>query len=320
MRLLITGGSGFIGTHLVDLLLLKGYEFVNISSVAPKKTGHLKFWIECNLMDINKLRRIFHEFKPEGVIHLAAKTDIGYKSLNDYSVNVLMTKNIIEMVKTIPSVRKLIIASTQLVHRPGHFPESDDDYEPVNPYAISKVECEKLVRKSELECCWIIIRPTYIWGPWYPEFRYPIWKLIKRGLYFFPGKRAGTRCYGYVGNTVRQIEKFLTAPDEKVNGKVFYIGDQHMKSIDWVNAFSIAIRGENVKIMPETIARASAKIGDVLSNFGIPFILNSYRLNNLLEDYYVPLEPTFNLIGKPEITLEQGVIETIEWLKWKKLI
>jgi hypothetical protein len=93
-----------------------------------------------------------------------------------------------------------------------------------------------------------------------------------------------------------------------------------MRSIDWINAFSVAMTGRKVKIMPEVIARAFGKMGDILLKFGIPFILNSQRLSNLLEDYYVPLEPTFNLIGEPEITLEQGVIETIEWLKEKKLI
>jgi len=320
MRLLITGGSGFIGTHLVDLLLDKGHEFVNVSDVAPKKTTHLRFWIECDLADVHKLKRIFREFKPEGVVHLAARTDVGYTSINDYSINVLMTKNIIEIIREISSVRRLMLASTQLVHRPGHLPDSDDDYEPGNPYAASKVECEKLLMKYNLECIWTIIRPAYIWGPLYPDFRYPIWKLIRRGIYFFPGRRAGTRCYGYVGNTVRQIERLMLAPDEEVNRKVFYLGDQHIKSMDWINAFSVAMRGRKVNIIPEMIARGSAKMGDILLRFRIPFILNSHRLNNLLEDYYIPLKPTIDLIGEPEITLEQGVMETIEWLKEKKLI
>jgi len=320
MKILITGGSGFIGTNLVDFLISKGYEVINLSNSAPKKREHLKFWKNCDLTDLNELNKIIFEFKPECVVHLAAKTDIRYKNIFDYSANIVMTKNILEIVKATPSVKRLIITSTQLVHRPGHLPESDDDYEPLNAYAMSKVECEKLVKQSKLECCWVIIRPTYIWGPWYPDFRYPIWKLIKSGLYFFPGGNAGTRCYGYVGNTVRQIEKLITLPDEKVNKRVLYIGDGHIKTIDWINAFSLAITGKKVKVMPEIVAKISAKVGDSLSKFGIPFILNSHRLNNLLEDYYVPLKPTFDLIGEPEITLEQGVIETVKWLKEKNLI
>jgi len=320
MKVLVTGGSGFIGTNLVDFLVSKGYKVMNLSNSAPKKNEHLKFWSESDLTDLDDFPRKAFEFKPECIIHLAAKTDIGYRNISDYSTNVVMTRNILEIVKMTRSVKRLVIASTQLVHRPGHLLKSEDDYEPLNAYAESKVESEKLLKESKLECCWVIIRPTYIWGPWYPDFRYPIWKLIKSGLYFFPGERAGTRCYGYVGNTVRQIEKLMILPDEKVNKKVFYVGDGHIKSIDWINAFSLAITGKKVKVMPEGVAKISAKVGDNLSKFGIPFILNSHRLNNLLEDYYVPLKPTFDLSGEPEIALKQGVIETVEWLKERDLI
>jgi nucleoside-diphosphate-sugar epimerase len=55
MRLLITGGSGFIGTNLVDFLISKGYEVINLSNSAPKKREHLKFWKNCDLTDLNEL-------------------------------------------------------------------------------------------------------------------------------------------------------------------------------------------------------------------------------------------------------------------------
>jgi len=320
MKLLVTGGSGFIGTHLIDLLLDKGYDMINVSDVAPKKASHLQFWRPCNLEDIERLRNLACKFKPDALIHLAAKSDVFGSNTETFTVNVITTRNILEIVREVTSIERLIVASTQLVHRPGHIPENDEDYEPVNTYAMSKVACEEIVRVSRIECCWTIIRPVYIWGPWYPDFRFPIWRLIKRGLYLFPGQKPGVRCYGYVGNTVRQIERLMNAPEEKVNGKVFYLGDRHLRSLDWINAFSIAIRGERVNTIPEIAGRMAALIGDSLSCFGIPFILNSHRLNNLIEDYYVPLEPTISLVGEPEITLEQGVNETVTWLKKRGVV
>jgi nucleoside-diphosphate-sugar epimerase len=83
MKLLVTGGSGFIGTHLIDLLLDKGYDMINVSDVAPKKASHLQFWRPCNLEDIERLRNLACKFKPRCFNPFGCKVGRFWKQYRD---------------------------------------------------------------------------------------------------------------------------------------------------------------------------------------------------------------------------------------------
>jgi len=81
MRFLVTGGSGFIGTNYVDYALEKGLEVLNIDTKPPSKALHGSYYLNCDIMDYEKLENIFQDFKPTHVVHLAAKT--GAHSITD---------------------------------------------------------------------------------------------------------------------------------------------------------------------------------------------------------------------------------------------
>jgi GlcNAc-P-P-Und epimerase len=66
---------------------------------------------------------------------------------------------------------------------------------------------------------------------------------LKRGLYLHPGDIPVVRSYGYVENIVHQIVKIVTAPPTLVDRRVLYVSDPPLKLLDWVNAFSRALRG-----------------------------------------------------------------------------
>lgn len=70
------------------------------------------------------------------------------------------------IIESSPSVKHLIITSTQYVYRPGmDLPKNDADYNPHTKYGESKVINEKDIRTSNIKYSWTIIRPTNIWGP-----------------------------------------------------------------------------------------------------------------------------------------------------------
>ena len=71
MRYIVTGGSGFIGTN-VALLLSKNYDILNIDIETSNK-DHFNYWIDCNICNYDKLRKLILDYNPEYIIHLAAE-------------------------------------------------------------------------------------------------------------------------------------------------------------------------------------------------------------------------------------------------------
>ena len=84
-----------------------------------------------------------------------------------------------------------------------------------NLYGESKVIGEKLMRKSEISCDWVIVRPTSIWGPWFEHSYKTFFQVLNRGWYVQPGAEPITKPLGYVGNTVHMMKKILYS-EEKV--------------------------------------------------------------------------------------------------------
>ena len=73
-RVLITGGSGFIGTNMVEYYITKGVEALNVDIVKPLDSNHNLYWKECDINEIDMLKNIFNDFRPTHIMHLAAGT------------------------------------------------------------------------------------------------------------------------------------------------------------------------------------------------------------------------------------------------------
>jgi GlcNAc-P-P-Und epimerase len=316
MKILCTGGSGFIGTHLIDNFLAKGMEFLNIDIVKPKKQSHNAYWQECNILDLDRLQKIFKEFQPSHVIHLAARATMEGKSLDDFRDNTIGTANVLDAVKHTPSISRVIITSSQHVRKPGSgIPQRDDDFKPLGLYGESKVITEQLTRRADLNSTWTIIRPTMIWGPFHPFLATGALRMIKKGIYFHPRGEPVIRSYGYVKNSIWQIEKIMLAQDCVVDKKTFYVGEIPSNQLDWLNAFSSALTGKNVRVVPRFFIYSLAKIGDILFLFGIKFPMYSERFRNLTTSNPVPVQSTIDAFGQPPYSLQVGISETISWLR-----
>ena len=79
MRLLVTGGSGFIGTNLMAYYIPKGIPLVNVDWNPPLDPGQRAYWKELDLMDRPVLEAAVKEFAPTHIVHLAARTDTNEK-------------------------------------------------------------------------------------------------------------------------------------------------------------------------------------------------------------------------------------------------
>jgi len=314
-KILITGGSGFIGTHFINSIQNKNIEVINVDIALPKNRQHELFWSNCNILDLDKLTKIFSQFQPTHVLHLAARATTVGKSLDDFVDNTVGTENVLIAIKGTPCVSHAVIASTQHVRKPGSgLAINDIDFAPHGIYGESKVITEKLTRQANLNCTWTIIRPTTVWGPLHPYLPNGLWRYMKKGWYFHPKNDPVIRGYGYVKNVVWQIEQILNAPADLVNGKVFYIGEETIKQIEWINAFSNALANRDVRTIPKEWIHLLAYIGDILKSMGLHFPMDGDRYFNLTTTNPVPMGPIIEAFGRPPYSIEKGIQETVDWL------
>jgi len=319
MRILITGGSGFIGTNYVQDCIERNITFINVDIKSPLESSHVKYWKQCDILNLDLLGKVFADFKPTVVLHLAARTDTDIYDLNgdlnEYIVNTRGTDNVLECIKQTSGIERVIITSTMFVCKPGYVPEHDQDFSPFTLYGVSKKNTEIATRQADLKCVWTIIRPQTIWGPWSFRYKEKMFAVMKRGLYFHPSKKNVYRAYGYVGNVVWQINQILEAPAEKVNQQVFYVGDAPVNLLDWVNCVSDELIQKPVRVLPTFFIRTLAITGDALSLFKVSFPITTTRFNSMTENYITDIDKTFKVLGQPKYTMQRGVKDFVTWYR-----
>lgn len=314
----MTGGSGFIGTNAVTAFATDGHEIMNYSAHPPLDSATAPSWRRGDILDGEETLQAFREFQPEWVLHLAARADCDENTTVEegYRVNTEGTKNILEAICATPSIERAIITSTQFVCGPGPLPQHDQDYFPATVYGHSKVITERLTRNADLRCCWTIVRPTNVWGPWHLRYRREFWRVLQRGLYAHPGHQPVIRSYGYVKNVVHQMRRILELPKEQVSGHTLYLGDRPANLLEWVNGFSQALAGRDVRTIPRPVMRTLALLGDIPTRVtGRAFLINSSRYHSMITPYDTPMAATFDLLGENPWTLHQGIDETVAWLR-----
>lgn len=314
MKVLLTGGSGFIGTHLVDALLARGVDVLNLDIRPPWRPEHHRSWHACDILDAATLDREVAAFAPAHVVHLAARVDIEGRTLDEYRVNTDGTANVLRAVQRTASVERLVVTSSLLVHEDPGLPVHDLHFAAHTAYGQSKVITEQHTRQADLPCVWTIIRPTNIWGPWHPRYPSQFWNVLGRGRYVHPGRQRTIRAFGYVGNVVFQILCLLSAPGADVDRRVFYVGDRPINLYDWVNGFSLQQVGRPARVAPRWCIKALAAAGELLARAGVPSPITMTRYRNMTVSNAAPMDPIYELCGEPPYSLEAGIAETVRWL------
>lgn len=318
-KILVTGGSGFIGTNLIDLLLSfnQNLDILNLDIQKPKKVNHEEYWKICDINNKIFLSEVIDEFKPSHIIHLAAKTDLKESNdLNYYKTNVTGVTNLVDSIKSLDTLKSIVFTSSMFVCKNGYIPKTDTDFCPDTLYGKSKVKTEEIVRynSNKFNFQWTIIRPTSIWGPWFGSPYIDFFKLLKENKYFHPGSKSCTKSYGYVGNTVYQILAILYAEKQLVDSRTFYLGDLPQTNIEeWANEIA---KYSNVKIyrLPLFIFKTFAVLGDLLNWFNIDFPMTSFRLKNMTTDNKENLLPIHKITDNIPYTRTEGIKETLKWL------
>ncbi|HEV8387374.1 MAG TPA: NAD(P)-dependent oxidoreductase [Nitrososphaera sp.] len=149
MNILVTGASGFIGTHLVKKLAANPAYKVSVltrkqGSISPTKDANVTV-VECNILDSNRLKDI-GGITPDVVIHLAAIKEHFKSKDTIFSTNVEGTKNILER---FPHVKQFVFSSSTLVSSPS------------DAYSESKRQCEAVIKESGVNHTILRIAPVF---------------------------------------------------------------------------------------------------------------------------------------------------------------
>jgi UDP-glucose 4-epimerase len=266
VRAAVTGGAGFIGSHVVDALVARGDEVYVVDNFATGRRENLNEEATLYELDIREpLAGVFEEIQPELVVHLAAQADVGTsveRPLFDAEVNVVGTLNVLEAVR--PHGAQLVFSSTGGAiygecERPAR---EEDERRPVSPYGTAKLAAEEyLATWNRLHGTrHVALRFANVYGP------RQLAKLEGGVVAIFMDRlRAGesvtifgdgeqTRDYVYVGDVVRAV---LAAVGR--DGGVFNVGTATETSVNQL--FDGCRRVAGVETQP---TYAAARPGDAL--------------------------------------------------------
>ncbi|QNK76811.1 NAD(P)-dependent oxidoreductase [Winogradskyella sp. PAMC22761] len=314
-RILITGGSGFIGTNLIEFYKDQ-YEVLSIDIVKPRNKLHAKYWLNVDILEEEKISKVFHDFQPNYVFHMAARTDLNGKNLSDYSANIHGVEYIINAISQTKSIEKIIFASSRMVCEIGYEPKDEFDYKPSTVYGESKIIGEKIVRESKkLNKNWILVRPTSLWGPWFDIPYKNFFDSIKRNVYVHPTGINIDKKFGFVGNSVFILNKLIF--DAKLNTQTVYLSDfKTLEVKQWADLISNKFHGHDVKSVPYAVLKTLAILGDIIKKCGYKSPpITSFRLDNILTNMDYDTSKVEEIVGELPYSLEEGTTITYNWYK-----
>lgn len=174
MKVMVTGGAGFIGSHLVDRLIQEGHEAVVVDNLSTGKRKHVNRAARLYKLDVQspRLERVFRKERPSVLMHLAAQMDIRRSvedPIFDAQSNILGTINVLEQAVRHGS-RKVVFASSggAIYGEQEVFPAPESHpTRPLSPYGISKLAGEFYLAyyQQHSGIQYVSLRYSNVYGP-----------------------------------------------------------------------------------------------------------------------------------------------------------
>lgn len=295
MRVLITGGAGFLGSHLAEHLSKKGAELLLIDNFATGRKDNLKSladvkFVEGSVADRDLVDKYFDELKPTHVIHSAAAFKDPNNWKEDVDTNMLGTAHVVQASKR-HDVKRFVYFQTALAYGRAKSPiQVETPYSPLLSYSITKAGGEYFTAMSGLP--WVSLRLANVYGPRLFTGPQPI---------FFKKLRAGDACT--IVNTKRDfldLRDFLILMDKvmEVGAPTGAYNVASGRDISIPQLFDMIVKGMGLKegeYKPPTVQEPAGE-----------------DLNSLLLD---PSLTTEKFGWTPKISVADGTSALVEWYK-----
>lgn len=325
MKIFITGGAGFIGSHIAESLLKEGHQVKIYDNFSTGKIENLsKISNQCEIVngDILDLEKMKKEMKNcDLVSHHSAQLEIIRGDDDpefDLRINTVGTLNVLKAAKE-TGIKKVVNASSACIYGQTEEPTNEMFYPRPNwTYGVSKLAAEKYadIYNDYYKIPTVNLRYSIVYGEreW---FRRVLTIFIKRAIQNLPlvvfGDGNQIRDFVYVGDVVRFNNLCLF--DNKADGQAFNVGSGVATSIKELAQKVIGVSKKKLDIIYENTAEGKAS----------KIILDKKRNPSELKKMILDVSKARDLIGwKPEISLEEGLEKEMNWAsenlkRWEKI-
>lgn len=293
-KAIVTGGAGFIGSHLVDKLIQEGYEVAIIDDMSGGKSENInkkaKFY-KCDVRNFRRVDQIISRFKPEVIYHLAANaaenkaqfSPVDITSRNfDGSINVLTAS-----IRT--GVKRFIFTSSIAVYGSLQTPFKESDKpEPEDLYGVTKLAFEKCLKiLSEVHGFeYVITRPHNVYGPrqnMTDPYRNVVTifmnAILKNSPYYIYGKGDQRRCFSYIDDVV---DALVRCNSSKFRGMMFNVGSDKDYTVNELS--DLILKVSNSKLQPVYLKERPREVKVAISDHKLSKKYLGYKDRTTLED------------------------------------
>ncbi len=320
----VTGANGFVGSHLVDYLLSKGW----IVRCVVRKSSDLR-WLkdknvelfDCGLLDKDGLRKAFKDasyiFHVAGVVK--SKTKEGY-----FKGNVDTTRNLLEVASENPSqIKRFLIVSSQTVTGPSTKDKpvnENSECKPITTYGKSKLAEENLALSFKDKLPITICRAPAVYGERDTEI-FIYFNTFNKGLTTTIGFNRKELSLIHAADLVEGF--YLAAVSEKAIGQIYFIGSEKFYTWEEVNSITSKILNKKPIIIkvPHFLVYAIAAIAQFFSLFSKkPATLNIEKAKDITQQYWTcDTSKAIRELGyRQKISIEEGIKRTCDWYKKMK--
>lgn len=320
-KILLTGSTGFIGSHIAETLVEEGYDLICL----VRKTSDLSYLKDLKITikygSLNNVISINDVIKDiDIVIHNAGLTK-ALKTNDYFKTNVESTKNLLESIKQVnPNLKQFIYIGSHAAAGPNSSEDPiDESYlpNPISPYGESKLQGEKTALEYTKYFPVTVLRPTAVFGPREKDI-YFYFQTINKGLMPFLGNFDPKISLIYVKDLVNAI--CLSILNQKAYNQVFFVSDNKAyKWSDVANNIQQVLGKKCLKFrIPFWILHFVAFFSEMSSVIlKKPPLLNKYKMKELSQRYWIcSSDKIMKELGyKPKWDLNSALQETAQWYK-----